>query len=47
MASAERVYALLDEPVSDVDAPGDVPMRFERDIVFDRVTSATAPTPRC
>lgn len=38
LASAERVYALLDEPVSDVDAPGDVPMRFERDIVFDRVT---------
>ncbi|HEX5004669.1 MAG TPA: ABC transporter ATP-binding protein [Gemmatimonadales bacterium] len=38
MASAERVYALLDEPVSDVDAPGDVPARFERDIVFDHVS---------
>ena len=33
MASAERVYALLDEPVSEVDAPGSVPARFTRDIV--------------
>ena len=38
MASAERVYALLDEPVSDVDAPGSVPLQFDRDIVFDRVS---------
>jgi subfamily B ATP-binding cassette protein MsbA len=38
MASAERVYALLDEPVSDVDAPGDVPARFTQDIVYDRVS---------
>jgi subfamily B ATP-binding cassette protein MsbA len=38
MASAERVYALLDEPVSDVDEPGSVPLRFERDIIFDRVS---------
>jgi subfamily B ATP-binding cassette protein MsbA len=38
MASAERVYAMLDEPVADVDAPGDVPLAFARDIVFDRVS---------
>jgi subfamily B ATP-binding cassette protein MsbA len=38
MASAERVYALLDEPVSEVDAPGSVPARFTRDIMFDRVS---------
>jgi subfamily B ATP-binding cassette protein MsbA len=38
LPSAERVYALLDEPVSDVDAPGDVPARFTQDIVYDRVS---------
>ena len=38
MASAERVYALLDEPVTELDAPGSVPARFTRDIVFDRVS---------
>jgi len=37
LASAERVYAALDEPVSDVDGPGAVPAVFARDIVFDRV----------
>lgn len=37
LASAERVYAALDEPVSDVDRPGAVPAVFTRDIVFDRV----------
>jgi subfamily B ATP-binding cassette protein MsbA len=38
LASAERVYALLDEPVSEMDAPGDVPVQFTRDIVYDRVS---------
>ncbi len=38
LASAERVYALLDETESDVDAPGDVPAVFTRDIVYDRVS---------
>ena len=38
LASAERVYALLDEKESDVDAPGDVPAVFTRDIVFDHVS---------
>jgi ABC-type multidrug transport system fused ATPase/permease subunit len=37
LASAERVYATLDEPVSEVDDPDSVPARFTRDIVFDRV----------
>ena len=37
-ASAERVFALLDEPPADVDDPGAVPARFEREIVFDRVS---------
>ena len=38
MASAERVFDLLDQPSSEVDGPDDVPARFERDIVFDRVS---------
>ncbi len=38
LASAERVFAVLDEPGTDVDAPGAVPMRFTRDLVFDRVS---------
>ena len=39
-ASAERVFALLDEPSAEADAPGAAPARFERDIVFDRVSFA-------
>jgi subfamily B ATP-binding cassette protein MsbA len=38
LASAERVFAVLDEPSTDVDAPGDVPLQFTRDLVFDRVS---------
>ncbi len=38
LASAERVYALLDETESDVDRPGDVPSVFARDIVYDHVS---------
>jgi ATP-binding cassette, subfamily B, bacterial MsbA len=38
LASAERVYAMLDEPVSDVDAPDAVPARFSREIVYERVS---------
>ena len=37
LASAERIYDMLDEPVSDVDEPGAVPAQFARDLVFDRV----------
>jgi ATP-binding cassette, subfamily B, bacterial MsbA len=37
MASAERVYSVLDQPETDVDRPGEVDARFERDIVFEDV----------
>ena len=38
LASAERVFDLLDQPPSEVDKPGEGIARFERDIVFDRVS---------
>src|SRR4029077_8581304 len=38
LASAERVFEILDEPATAVDRPGEGPARFERDIVFDRVS---------
>ena len=38
LASAERIFDLLDQPPSETDRPGDEPARFERDIVFDRVS---------
>ncbi len=38
LASAERVFEILDEPSTEVDRPGESPARFERDIVFDRVS---------
>jgi subfamily B ATP-binding cassette protein MsbA len=37
MASAERVYGVLDQPETDIDRPGEVEARFERDIVFENV----------
>ncbi|MEO6067334.1 MAG: ABC transporter ATP-binding protein [Gemmatimonadota bacterium] len=37
LASADRVYQLLDTPSTEVDAPNARPARFERDIVFDHV----------
>lgn len=37
-ASAERVFAILDLPDSEVDAPGARPAAFEHDLVFDHVT---------
>ena len=37
LASAERVFEILDEPNTEVERPGEGPARFERDIVFDRV----------
>ena len=40
MASAERVFALLDEPPSETAAPGAAPAQFEREIAFDRVSFA-------
>lgn len=38
LASAERIFQVLDEPPAEVDRPGEGEARFEREIVFDRVT---------
>src|SRR5207249_3840703 len=38
LASAERVFEILDEPSSDLDRPGEGQARFDREIVFDRVS---------
>jgi subfamily B ATP-binding cassette protein MsbA len=38
MASAERVFAILDQPSTEVDCPGEGEARFERDIVYDNVS---------
>ena len=38
LASAERVFDFLDQPSTEVDRPGDEVARFNRDIVFDRVS---------
>ena len=38
LASAERVFDLLDQPPSDVDRPGEAEARFEREIAFEDVT---------
>jgi ABC-type multidrug transport system fused ATPase/permease subunit len=38
LASAERIFQVLDEPSTEVDRPGEREASFEREIVFDRVT---------
>jgi subfamily B ATP-binding cassette protein MsbA len=38
LASAERIFQVLDEPPAEVDRPGEGEARFEREIVYDRVT---------
>jgi subfamily B ATP-binding cassette protein MsbA len=38
LASAERIFQVLDEPPAEVDRPGEGEARFEREIVSDRVT---------
>ena len=38
LASAERVFDFLDQPATEVDHPGEATARFEREIVFDRVS---------
>jgi ABC-type multidrug transport system fused ATPase/permease subunit len=38
LASAERVFDLLDQPATEVDRPEEEPARFEREIAFDRVS---------
>ena len=37
LASAERVFQVLDEPSTEVDQPGEGDASFEREIVYDRV----------
>jgi subfamily B ATP-binding cassette protein MsbA len=38
LASAERVFEFLDQPSSEIDGPGEQDARFEREVVFDRVS---------
>ncbi|HYC33299.1 MAG TPA: ABC transporter ATP-binding protein [Gemmatimonadales bacterium] len=38
LASAERVFELMDQPPSEVDRPGETEARFEREIAFEGVT---------
>ena len=43
LASAERVFDLLDQPAVEEDRPGEGEARFEREIVFDAVSFAYDP----
>jgi ATP-binding cassette, subfamily B, bacterial MsbA len=43
LAGAERVFAVLDRPASEVDPPGALPAAFADTIVFDRVSFAYEP----
>jgi subfamily B ATP-binding cassette protein MsbA len=38
LASAERVFEILDEPSTEVDRPGEGEAKFEREVVFDGVS---------
>jgi ATP-binding cassette, subfamily B, bacterial MsbA len=38
LASAERVFEFLDQPATEVDRLGEEPARFEREVVYDRVS---------
>ncbi len=38
LASAERIFQVLDEPATEVERPGEVDASFRREIAFDRVT---------
>jgi subfamily B ATP-binding cassette protein MsbA len=38
LASAERIFQVLDEPSAEIDRPGEGEASFQREIVFDRVT---------
>ena len=38
LASAERIFQVLDEPSTEVDRPGEGEATFEREVVFDGVT---------
>jgi subfamily B ATP-binding cassette protein MsbA len=38
LGSAERVFEILDEPPTEVDRPGEVAARFDREVVYDHVS---------
>src|SRR4029079_19124110 len=38
LASAERVFEILDEPSAEVDRPGEGEAKFEREVGFDEVS---------
>jgi subfamily B ATP-binding cassette protein MsbA len=38
LASAERVFEFLDQPSTEVERPGEESARFEREVVYDRVS---------
>ena len=38
LASAERVFELLDQPATEIEQPGEETARFQREVVFDRVS---------
>jgi subfamily B ATP-binding cassette protein MsbA len=38
LASAERVFEILDEPSAEMDRPGEGEARFEREVAFENVT---------
>ncbi len=38
LGSAERVFEILDEPPTEVDRPGEVTARFDREVVYDHVS---------
>jgi ATP-binding cassette, subfamily B, bacterial MsbA len=38
LGSAERVFEILDEPSTEVDRPGEAPARFDREVVYERVS---------
>jgi subfamily B ATP-binding cassette protein MsbA len=38
LGSAERVFEILDEPSTEVDRPGEVPARFDREVVYEKVS---------
>ena len=38
LASAERVFEILDEPSTEIVRPGEGPARFQREVVYDRVS---------
>ena len=40
LGSAERVFEILDEPPTEVDRPGEVAARFDREVVYDQCRSA-------